>query len=163
MQDSLVGASGERLRAALQVVDAVSQGRSLWIATCNSITSLPPELRRRFTLGTFFFDLPDREERDTIWKLYLGKYAIEGERPADDGWTGAEIKECCRKAARLRTSLRDASSYIVPVSRSASEQIRTLRQQASGRFISASKQGVYEYSEATSDGTPTRRAIRQTE
>ena len=163
MQDSLVGASGERLRAALQVVDAVSQGRSLWIATCNSITSLPPELRRRFTLGTFFFDLPDREERDTIWKLYLGKYAIEGERPADDGWTGAEIKECCRKAARLRISLRDASSYIVPVSRSAAEQIRTLRQQASGRFISASKQGVYEYSEATSDGTPTRRAIRQTE
>src|SRR5207247_11078315 len=57
MQNSLVGASGERLRAALQVVDAVSQGRSLWIATCNSITSLPPELRRRFTLGTFFFDL----------------------------------------------------------------------------------------------------------
>ena len=46
MQSSLVGGSGERLRAALQVVDAISQGRSLWIATCNSITSLPPELRR---------------------------------------------------------------------------------------------------------------------
>ncbi len=56
MQNSLVGASGERLRAALQVVDAVSSGRSLWIATCNSIGVLPPELRRRFTLGTFFFD-----------------------------------------------------------------------------------------------------------
>src|SRR5881296_2751827 len=46
MQNSLVGGSGERPRAALQVVDAISQGRSLWIATCNSITSLPPELRR---------------------------------------------------------------------------------------------------------------------
>jgi len=46
MQSSLVGGSGKRLRAALQVVDAISQGRSLWIATCNSITSLPPELRR---------------------------------------------------------------------------------------------------------------------
>jgi AAA+ superfamily predicted ATPase len=67
MQNSLVGASGERLRSALQVVDAVSSGRSLWIATCNSIGVLPPELRRRFTLGTFFFDLPTKEERDTIW------------------------------------------------------------------------------------------------
>ena len=163
MQDSLVGASGERLRAALQVVDAVSQGRSLWIATCNSITSLPPELRRRFTLGTFFFDLPDREERNAIWKLYLSKYRVEGEGPPDEGWTGAEIKECCRKAARLRISLQEAASYVVPVWRSAAEQIRTLRQQASGRFLNASKPGVYEYADATADSIPTRRAIRQTE
>jgi hypothetical protein len=70
MQSSLVGGSGERLRAALQVVDAISQGRSLWIATCNSITSLPPELRRRFTLGTFFFDLPSADEREAIWNIY---------------------------------------------------------------------------------------------
>ncbi len=163
MQDSLVGASGERLRSALQVVDAVSQGRSLWIATCNSIASLPPELRRRFTLGTFFFDLPDAGERDTIWKLYLAKYDVDGERPNDDGWTGAEIKECCKKAARLRISLKEAASYIVPVSRSAAEQIRALRQQASGRFISAARCGVYECTEPVSDGAPVRRAIRHTE
>ena len=31
------------------MVDAVSSGRSLWIATCNSIGVFPPELRRRFT------------------------------------------------------------------------------------------------------------------
>ena len=102
MQSSLVGGSGERLRAALQVVDAISQGKSLWIATCNSITSLPPELRRRFTLGTFFFDLPSAEEREAIWKIYLAKWNLEGERPNDEGWTGAEIRECCRKAWRFR-------------------------------------------------------------
>src|SRR5947199_3191363 len=34
MQSSLVGGSGERLRAALQVVDAISQRRRRWIATC---------------------------------------------------------------------------------------------------------------------------------
>ena len=45
MQSSLVG-DRQETGAALQVVDAISQGRSLWIATCNSITSLPPELRR---------------------------------------------------------------------------------------------------------------------
>src|ERR1700684_2072783 len=92
MQSGIVGGSGERLRTALQVVDAISQGRSLWIATCNSIGSLPPELRRRFTLGTFFFDLPTAEERGTIWKIYLKKYGVSGELPNDDGWTGAEIK-----------------------------------------------------------------------
>ena len=161
MQDSLVGASGERLRSALQVVDAVSQGRSLWIATCNSIVSLPPELRRRFTLGTFFFDLPDASEREAIWRLYLNKYGIDGPPPSDDGWTGAEIKECCRKASRLGISLQEAASYIVPVSRSAAEQIRALRQQASGRFLSASRPGVYEGLESAGDGSLLRRAIRQ--
>ena len=158
MQDSLVGASGERLRAALQVVDAVSQGRSLWIATCNSIVSLSPELRRRFTLGTFFFDLPTSEERDVIWRLYLEKYHVDGNLPGDEGWTGAEIKECCRKAARLRMSLREAAMYIVPVSRSAAEQIKALRQMAAGKFISASKAGAYRYEEETA--TTPRRNIR---
>src|SRR2546425_5147222 len=147
MQSSLVGGSGERLRTALQVVDAMSQGRSLWIATCNSIASLPPELRRRFTLGTFFFDLPSAEERETIWGIYLKKYDVSGDLPDDEGWTGAEIKECCRKAHRLGVTLAEASKFIVPVSRSAGEQIKGLRQMASGKFISASPPGGYRYEE----------------
>ncbi len=143
MQSSLVGGSGERLRAALQIVDAISQGRSLWIATCNSITSLPPELRRRFTLGTFFFDLPSPEERKAIWEIYLSRWSLSGDLPDDDGWTGAEIKECCRKAWRLKLSLQESAEYIVPVSRSAADQIESLRRQASGRFLSAAQSGVF--------------------
>jgi SpoVK/Ycf46/Vps4 family AAA+-type ATPase len=150
MESSLVGASGDRLRTALKIVDAVSQGRSLFIATCNSIVSLPPELRRRFTLGTFFFDLPSAEEREAIWKIYLRKYGVSGDLPDDEGWTGAEIKECCRKAYRLKVSLVDSARYIVPVSRSAVDQIQALRKQASGRFLSASKPGAYEYEERPS-------------
>ncbi|MHB8655577.1 MAG: AAA family ATPase [Terriglobia bacterium] len=148
MQSSLVGASGDRLRTALKIVDAVSQGRTLFIATCNKIATLPPELRRRFTLGTFFFDLPSAEERGTIWKIYTRKYLISSEPPDDEGWTGAEIEECCRKAYRLKISLQEAARYIVPVSRSASEEIKSLRLQASGKFISASALGVYQYEEA---------------
>src|SRR5713226_6655346 len=117
MQNALVGASGERLRAALKVVDAVTNGRSLWIATCNSIGTLAPELRRRFTLGTFFFDLPSPEERAAIWKIYVAKYGASGDLPDDEGWTGAEIKECCRKAYRLKLTLKESAEYIVPVSR----------------------------------------------
>ncbi len=150
MQSSLVGGSGERLRAALKVVEAVSQGRALFIATCNSIASLPPELRRRFTLGTFFFDLPSAAERELIWHIYEKKYRVSGERPEDDGWTGAEIKECCRKAGRLKMPLRQAAQYTVPISKSAAEQVKSLRQQASGKFISASNAGLYRFEETTS-------------
>jgi hypothetical protein len=159
MESSLVGASTERLRTALKIVDAVSQGRMLFIATYNSIASLPPELRRRFTLGTFFFDLPTAEERRTIWQIYLKKYIVSGELPDDEGWTGAEIKECARKAHRLRMTLTEASRYIVPVSRSAAEQIKALRQMASGKFISASIPGLYRFEEEiASQG---RRVIRR--
>ena len=76
------------------------------------------------------------------------KYATSGEPPDDEGWTGAEIEECCRKAYRLKISLQEAAQYIVPVSRSASEEIKSLRLQASGKFISASAPGVYQYEEA---------------
>jgi SpoVK/Ycf46/Vps4 family AAA+-type ATPase len=161
MQSSLVGGSGERLRSALQVVDAISQGRSLWIATCNSITSLPPELRRRFTLGTFFFDLPTAEEREAIWNIYEHRWQLTGERPDDDGWTGAEIKECCRKAWRLKFSLRESAGYIVPVSRSAADQVDALRRQASGRFLSASQSGVYSAEREASAVGVGRRSFRE--
>lgn len=163
MQNSLVGGSGERLRAALQVVDAISQGRSLWIATCNSITSLPPELRRRFTLGTFFFDLPSAEERKAIWNIYLKKWTLTGELPDDEGWTGAEIKECCRKAWRLKVSLKESASYIVPVSRSAADQIEALRRQASGRFLSASQPGVFTVESTQAMAGSGRRTFRDSE
>jgi hypothetical protein len=161
MQSSLVGGSGERLRAALQVVDAISQGKSLWIATCNSITSLPPELRRRFTLGTFFFDLPSAEEREAIWKIYRAKWTLDGEQPNDEGWTGAEIRECCRKAWRLKLPLKESAEYIVPVSRSAADQIEALRRQASGRFLSAARPGVFS-TESDSPAVSGRRAFRET-
>src|SRR5204863_1847195 len=121
------GASTERLRTALKIIDAVSQGRMLFIATSNSIASLPPELRRRFTLGTFFFDLPCAEERRAIWDIYINRWNLTGGLPDDEGWTGAEIKECCRKAWRLKVSLRESAEYIVPVSRSAADQIEGLR------------------------------------
>jgi SpoVK/Ycf46/Vps4 family AAA+-type ATPase len=163
MQNSEVGKSGERLRAALNVMDAISDGRVLFIATCNSIGSLPPELRRRFKSATFFFDLPTAEERDLIWKIYLNKYGVSGALPRDDGWTGAEIKECCEKSYRLKISLEQAASYIVPVSRSAAEQIKSLRLQSSGKYVSASLPGVYQYEESNNASLagPSRRKIRE--
>jgi hypothetical protein len=144
MKGSLVGESEQRLRSALKVVSAVSQGKTLFIATCNSIAILPPELRRRFSFGTFFFDLPDAVERQAIWGLYLARYGLpEQALPQDEGWTGAEIRQACDLAWRLNCSLVEAATTIVPVSRSAADQIERLRSEANGRFISASYPGVY--------------------
>lgn len=144
MKGSLVGQSGANMRAALKLVEAVSQGHALYIATCNSIGVLPPELRRRFSFGTFFFDLPSKEERAAIWKIYLAKYELKDtKRPEDTDWTGAEIKQCCDLAYRLETSLLDAATYVVPVAKSAFEKIEELRNGASDRFISASEPGIY--------------------
>lgn len=144
MKGSLVGESGANMRTALKVVEAVSQNRALFCATCNSIGALPPELRRRFSFGVFFFDLPTAEERQAIWDIYLKKYGLKNQiRPNDVDWTGAEIKQCCNLAWRLKSSLEDAATYIVPVAKSAAEQIENLRKQAVGRFISASHSGLY--------------------
>ena len=144
MKGSLVGQSEQQVRAALKVITSVSNGRSLWIATCNAIADLPPELRRRFTLGTFFFDLPDAAERAAIWKIWLAKLGLSGKRPPDEGWTGAEIRQCCDIAHRLGCPLVEAAAFVVPVSRSAADQLARLRQAAEGRFLSASKPGVYQ-------------------
>ncbi len=92
----------------------------------------------------------------------MAKYGITGELPDHDGWTGAEIKECCRKAYRLKLSLKESAEYIVPVSRSAADQIKALRQQASGKFISASSPGVYQFQE-TPAVARTGRAFRNAE
>jgi hypothetical protein len=151
MKGSLVGQSEKQLRQALNVIDAVSQGQTLFIATCNSFGNLPPELKRRFTLGTFFFDLPTKEEREKIWEIYRAKYGLSFSRAAenfiDDGWTGAEIRQCCEIAWRLGRSTDQAAKFIVPVAKSASETIERLRKSASGKFISASVPGVYQVTE----------------
>jgi hypothetical protein len=166
MKGSLVGESEARVRAALKVVTAVGSDCALFIATCNSIGNLPPELRRRFTRGTFFFDLPKAEERAAIWALYERKLGLQpeqtAERPDDTNWTGAEIAQCATMAWDMGLTLRQAAEYVVPVASSAKEMIHKLRDGATGRFISASDPGVYvcehEAAPAATTAAPTRRA-----
>lgn len=159
-KNSLVGASEERMRAMMQVFRAVTQGKGIIIATCNQIASLPPELRRRFKLGTFFIDLPDAEERAGIWAIWLGKLGLDPkqDRPLDDGWTGAEIAACCEIAYRTGQSLLEASNFVVPVSKSAADQLEALRRMADGKFISASYPGPYNRNRKT--GEPSQSAER---
>jgi hypothetical protein len=149
-ESSLVGASNASLRAALKVISAVSDDSVMFVATSNNVSSLPVELRRRFEL-TFFFDLPTAAERAAIWEIYEAKYNVSGERPNDKDWTGAEIRNCCRTAYRLRSSLKKAAGFIVPVAVSGAEKISALRRDSSGRFTSASRDGIYIFDQTATD------------
>jgi hypothetical protein len=149
MQSGIVGSTEERMRSALKTIDAISNGPVLMIATCNSIGSMPPEILRRFNRSTLFFDLMGREEREACWKYYRKQLDIPANDtlPNDDGWTGSEINECCQLACQLNVPLKKAAEFIVPVCRSSADKIKTLRQFASGKYISASVPGIYQSNE----------------
>lgn len=80
-------------------------------------------------------------------EIYLRMFELDAEqdRPADDNWTGAEIKACCRLAALLDLPLRAAAQNVVPVAVTAAESVERLRNWASGRCLSADAAGVYRH------------------
>ena len=79
--------------------------------------------------------------------MYLAKFGLDARqaRPADEQWTGAEIRACCRLAALLEVPLIQAAQNVVPVAVTAAESVERLRGWASGRCLSADKPGVYRY------------------
>ncbi len=113
---------------------------SFVVATSNDISKIPETFTRaeRFD-ATFFIDLPTKEERESIWSLYTRERNL----PSDEGWTGSEIKSCCRLADLLDISLVEASEYIVPVSVSAASKITNLQDWAVDKCLSASYKGIY--------------------
>ena len=132
------------------------------VCTSNDISKLPPEFSRaeRFD-GIFFLDLPTREEKEAIWKLYRGLFDIAPSepQPEDTDWTGAEIRSCCRLASLLDIPLSRAATNVVPVAVMAGEQVERLRKWASGRCLSASEPGIYRRAEPAST-KPGRRVTR---
>ena len=141
---SLVGETGAMTRRALRIVESLGQGSAFWIATCNSISALPPELRRRFSYGTWFVGLPTSAARQAIWKQYAERFKVAMGNVHDDGWTGAEIKTCCSMASQMNITVEEASKFISPVARSSWETIQRLQSLASGRFLCAEQGGFYQ-------------------
>lgn len=143
-----VGDSTANLRAQFKVIRSVSRGRACFLATCNSIASIPPELRRRYNLGTYFFDLPEAAARPGIWQMYMRKFEIhEQEMPNDHEWTGSDIFNCVRNAYRLKIPLVRAAKYVIPVMVSARTAITKLRVDSSGKYLDASREGLYQFAE----------------
>lgn len=115
--------------------------------SANDVTRLPPEFSRAERVdGVFFTDLPTRSERDGIWNIYGRTYEIQAEEviPNDEGWTGAEIKSCCRLSRLLQVPLTEAAKYVIPVSLSAEDKVDALRKWAEKKVLSASVEGVYQ-------------------
>lgn len=131
------------------------------VCTANDVSKLPPEFSRaeRFD-GVFFIDLPGRAEKDAIWQLYRAQFEIDrNERlPADEQWTGAEIRACCRLSALLDVPLVQAAQNVVPVAVTSAESVERLRTWASGRCLAADKTGIYR---RESQGSNSRRRINR--
>lgn len=116
------------------------------ITTANDVSKLPAEFSRAERMdGVFFLDLPTPAERRNIWQLYRQYYGLVAEQslPQDEGWTGAEIRACCRLAVLLEAPLLETAKQIVPVAVTAAESVERLRAWASGRCLSACHPEIY--------------------
>ncbi|MEN3329075.1 MAG: hypothetical protein V7638_3882 [Acidobacteriota bacterium] len=147
MQDKLVGESGRYTREAFKVVQAVGGQRVLFIATCNEFSPIKPELKRRFGLPTFFFDLMNKEARREAWRMYLKAYGFDEQYATtipDKDWTGSEIQRCVDLAKKLRTTPDQVAQYIIPVAQSASDDIARRRREAHGKLLDAATGKVFQ-------------------
>ena len=126
-------------------------------ATANSIDTLPPEVMRKGRFDEIFFiDLPSDRERREIFQVHLGRMRPQTLRNYDlaalayqsEGFSGAEIEQVIIEAMHMAFDERRefatddivrAMSEIVPLSRTAAEQIERIQSwAASGRVRPAS-------------------------
>lgn len=132
------------------------KARGLFVAaTANRIDLLPAEMIRKGRFDeVFFVDIPLDDERVEIFKIHLERrgyepsaFDIERLKKFTKGWTGAEIEQCVISAitaARLEErelsdeDLLNASSSIVPLSRTMKEQVDHIREWAFERAVRAS-------------------------
>ena len=146
-----VGESEQKIRAVIKAVLAIAgEDGAYFIATCNKLNTLPPELRRRFRFGLWLFDIPTLEERVSIANLIAKRPKFAKVKADPDfwaketnGWSGANIRDCYDIAWRLNRDLRTASKSIVPAEAQDAEGIKIVRKLAHGKFLSASYDGVY--------------------
>lgn len=152
MEHKHVGESSRHMRTAHKVLESISDCRIWLVASANSLDGLPPELISRFQAGgIYFFDLPDEDEKAGILKLKVKVYNIDPKQPMPEmpSWTGRDIDNMCRKADLFNISLVDAAQHIIPLHQSHNALIENIRTSAAGKFLSASKAGVYQYTPAT--------------
>ena len=141
------GGTSQRVLASLLTWMAEKKSSVFVISTANAIDKLPPELLRKGRFDEIFFlDLPKSEERSSILDLHLKKrrpnYDFQLTTIVDrtSGFSGAELEQAVIEAMhysfseKREISERDlikAISELVPLSRTAKEQIDLLKQWSS--------------------------------
>ncbi len=124
------------------------------VATCNDVSSMPPELLRKGRFDEIFFvDLPTPAEREEIFRLQLERrrrdaaaFDLRRLARASDGFSGADI-EAAVVGALYRAFARGADlttedvleevAATVPLSRTRAEEVRALRAWAAERAVAA--------------------------
>jgi len=128
-------------RAAAQFLKFLSDPRDgiYVVATCNNISQLPPEWVRaeRWDCAPWYIPLPSKEEKKEILAYYKEEYNVKGNPLDMDGWSGAEIKACCRIAAMMEKTVPEAEQFIIPVSKTMEKQIAALEKWAEGKALRA--------------------------
>ena len=149
------GGTSQRVLASLLTWMAEKESSVFVIATANAIDKLPAELLRKGRFDEIFFlDLPNSEERSSILDLHLKKRRPSYNFPLStiidrtDGFSGAELEQSVIEGMHISFSenrelmekdLIKAVSELVPLSRTAKEQIDLLKEWSStGRARSAS-------------------------
>jgi SpoVK/Ycf46/Vps4 family AAA+-type ATPase len=149
------GGTSQRVLASLLTWMAEKESAVFVIATANAIDKLPAELLRKGRFDEIFFlDLPNSEERLSILDLHLKKRRPNYSFPLStiidrtDGFSGAELEQSVIEGMHISFSenrelmekdLIKAVSELVPLSRTAKEQIDLLKEWSStGRARSAS-------------------------
>ena len=115
------------------------------VATANNIQSLPPEMLRKGRFDEIFFvGLPSQEEREAIFQVHLSRlrphniknYDLKRLAYETPEFSGAEIEQTLIEAMHLGFSqnrdfttddILEAASQIVPLAKTAQEQIQFLQ------------------------------------
>ena len=147
LKGGIVGQTSEYCRKIFSVIKALCGSNAYFIATCNRDEMISPELKRRFTFGTWFFDLPNKVECDAIEAVWSAKFPnVKGDRPDFflNACVGADIKTTFVIAHRLNVSPLEAFKWVTPVGKLNGEVIEKMRNNAHGRYLSASYNGTYQ-------------------
>ena len=149
------GGTSQRVLASLLTWMAEKESAVFVIATANAIDKLPAELLRKGRFDEIFFlDLPNSEERLSILDLHLKKrrpnynFPLSTISDRTNGFSGAELEQAVIEGMHISFSenrelmekdLIKAVSELVPLSRTAREQVDILKEWSStGRVRSAS-------------------------
>lgn len=145
MSGGVVGESEARIRAFFNMLIAIAGDNGVFVvATLNGTGAITTEIRRRFRTGFYFVDLPNAQEKASIWSIQMKRYGVPNQPlPNDDQWTGAEIENCCEKADSYGCSLIEAATMIVPVAKMQPKLIEARRREAHSAMLSAATGETY--------------------
>ncbi len=138
-----------------------ARSRVFVVATANDVSRLPPELLRRGRFDELFFvDLPTPDERREIIDIYVQR-GLKRQQPVQlmdelvnlsEGFAGSDIESAVRevvKEAYLRGDdvvspelFRSSFENVVPLSKTAPEQIEGIRTWGRERAVPASGQPI---------------------